>query len=365
MMNYSEMLNKLSEKLLVTAKRSEDKIPYTAVNGVHDNKIETDICWWTNGFWPALMWQMYAETKNEQFLITARKAQKALDGAFAHYDELHHDVGFMWYLSCGSDYKLTKSPEARLRTLYAANLLMGRFNMRGGFIRAWNDDKIGWSIIDCMMNIPLLYWASTELNDDRYRQIAMAHADMTMRQHVRPDGSVNHIVSHSLENGEPLEYPMGQGYASGSSWSRGQAWAIYGFAQSYSHTGKAEYLDAAKKTAHYFIANTHNNPVPVSDFRAPAKPVILDTTAAAIAACGLIEISKAVGEYEAEVYLAAARRIVDCLYENYCDLSLDNDSILQMGNEAYHSEKGQLPIIYGDYYLVEAVRLLLGRERLN
>lgn len=364
-MNYNEIYNKLNEKLSVTAKRGEDKIPYTAVNGVHDNKIETDICWWTNGFWPAIMWQMYAESRNEQYLITARKAQKALDGAFAKYDELHHDVGFMWYLSCGSDYILTGNKEARLRTLYAANLLAGRYNIKGGFIRAWNEDKPGWSIIDCMMNIPILYWASKEIGDDRYKHIAMAHADMTIRDHIRPDGSVNHIVVHDLETGEATDYPMGQGYASGSSWSRGQAWAIYGFAQSYVHTGKKEYLDAAKKAAHYFLANTVENPIPVSDFRAPKEPAIIDTTAAAIAACGFIETAKAAEEFEKDIYLNAAKRIIDALCENYCDFTLENDSIVQMGNEAYHSEKGQLPIIYGDYYFIEAVRLLCGRERIN
>lgn len=364
-MNYGEIYEKLNAKLSVTAKRSEDKIPYTVFNGVHDNKIETDICWWTNGFWPAIMWQMYVDTKNEQYKITARKAQKALDKAFADYDGLHHDVGFMWYLSCGTDYILTGDRAAKIRTLYAANLLAGRFNIKGGFIRAWNDDKAGWTIIDCMMNIPLLYWASNETGDDRYKHIAMAHADLTLRDHIRPDGSVNHIVAHDVETGAALEFPMGQGYASGSTWSRGQAWAIYGFAQSYLHTEKKEFLDAAKRAAHYFIANTVKNPVPVSDFRSPKEPVILDTTAACIAACGMIEISKAVDEYEKDMYLEPAKRIVEYVHENYCDYSLENDSIVQMGNEAYHSEKGQLPIIYGDYYFVEAVRMLMGKDRLN
>lgn len=364
-MNYNEIFEKLNAKLSVTAKRGENKIPYTVCGGVHDNMIEKDICWWTNGFWPAIMWQMYAETKNEQYALTARNAQNALDKAFEIYDGLHHDVGFMWYLPCAADYKLTGNPKARVRALMAANILAGRFNIKGGFIRAWNEDKAGWSIIDCMMNIPLLYWASDEVGDERYKYIAMAHADITLRDHIRPDSSVNHVVVHNPQTGEALEFPRGQGFDSGSTWSRGQAWAIYGFAQSYMHTGKEEYLSAAKRTADYFIAHTALDPVPVSDFSAPALPVIKDTSAACIAACGMIEISKAVGEYEKDFYLNNAKRIIDFVHENYCDYSLENDSIVQMGSEAYHSEKGQLPIIYADYYFVEAVRLLMGRERLN
>lgn len=369
-MDYiNHIWEKLDKKLSVTAVKSFDKIPYTSINGEHNNMAQTDITWWTNGFWPGLCLLMYNGTGKELYLKTARNAQKLLDGAFNKKDELHHDVGFMWHLSSGADYRLTGDSTARIRALYAADMLAGRFMPKGGFIRAWNDeaglDRTGWTIIDCMMNIPLLYWASDELKASNYRDIAIAHADMTLRDHIRPDGSVNHICVHDTKTGALLKTLGGQGYGEGSAWSRGQAWAIYGFAQSYAHTGDVRYLDAAKKTANYFIAALCGDYVPVSDFRAPAQPVIYDTTAGVIAACGMITIANKLSDNEGRMYLDTAIKIIKETDARFCNWSEDEDSIVQMGSESYHSEKGQLPIIYGDFYFAEAVSLLKGFDRTN
>lgn len=369
MKNIEQIWEKLDAKLSKTALKSFDKIPYTTQNGVHDNMSETDITWWTNGFWPALMLIMYNGTGKDVYLKTARNAQRLLDEAFRERDGLHHDVGFMWHISSGADYRLTGDKTARTRALFAADMLAARFMPQGGFIRAWNDedglDRTGWTIIDCMMNIPLLYWASKELNVSNYREIAITHADMTLRDHIRPDGSVNHICIHDTKTGELIKTLGGQGYGEGSAWSRGQAWAIYGFAQSYNHTKDVRYLDAAKKCANYFIAALGDEFVPVSDFRAPKEPVIYDTTAGVIAACGMITIANILPENEGRMYLDTAIKIITQTEERFCDWSDDEDSILQMGSESYHSEKGQLPIIYGDFYLAEAVSLLMGFDRTN
>ncbi len=366
-MNDFEIIwEKLENKLSKTAVKSREKLPYTTFDGVHDDKSETDICWWTNGFWPGLMWIMYNATGKEDYLITARKAEEKLDRAFYLRDGLHHDVGFMWHLSCGADYRLTGSEDARVRALYAADFLAARYRLNGGFIRAWNaengDDREGWTIIDCMMNIPLLYWASGETGDERYKEIAMSHADMTLRDHVRGDGSVNHICVHDPKTGELIKTLGGQGYGEGSSWSRGQAWAIYGFVQSYMKTGEERYFDAAKRCANYFIAMTVEDAVPQSDFRAPKGKILYDTTAGVIAACGMIEIANCGGE---AAYRYAAERIVRETAERFCDFTPDEDSVVQMGSESYHSEKGQLPIIYGDFYFAEALSLTLGFGRTN
>lgn len=364
-----EIWSKLDQKLSKTAVKSFNKIPYTTFNGVHDNKAETDITWWTNGFWPGLMLLMYNGTNKDIYLKTAHNGEMLLDEAFKNRDGLHHDVGFMWHLSSGARYRLTGDTSSRARALFAADMLAGRFMLKGGFIRAWNDEnglnRTGWTIIDCMMNIPLLYWASDELKVSNYREIAIAHADITLRDHIRSDGSVNHICIHNTNTGELLETLGGQGYAEGSCWSRGQAWAIYGFAQSYIHTKDVKYLDAAKKCANYFIASLGNEYVPVSDFRAPKEPVIYDTTAGVIAACGMIEISKALNENEGRLYLETAIKIIKETDNRFCNWSDTEDSIVQMGSESYHSEKGQLPIIYGDYYFAEAVSLLMGFDRTN
>lgn len=362
-----ETWEKLDKKLKVVSEKSKNKIPYTTVNGVHDNMVETDITWWTNGFWPGMMWLMYVGTKDEHYKEVAERAEELLDGAFEDYDHLHHDVGFMWHISSGVNYRLTGNKKSRLRTLYAADLLASRYNAEGKFIRSWNDDCTGWVIIDSMMNIPLLYWSSKEHNDPRYRYIAENHADTVLRTHIRNDGSVNHIVSLDPANGEVIESFGGQGYEVGSSWSRGQTWAIYGFALSYIHTGKQEYLEAAKRVAHYFIANiVETDYIPRVDFRSPEEPVLIDTTAAACAACGLIEIAKAVGEHEKKMYINAAIKILKALEEKYCDWTDKEDSILQMGTEAYYGREWghNIPIIYGDYYFIEAIYKLKGNDML-
>lgn len=360
-----ETWGKLDRKLKKIREASRDKIPYTTKNGIHDDRYADDPSWWTNGFWPGLMWLMYADTKDEGYRAVAEHAEEILDGAFRDYDHLHHDVGFMWHISSGVNYRLTGNKTSRLRVLYAADMLAARYNDAGRFIRAWNDDKVGWAIIDCMMNINLLYWASEERQDARYKYIAMNHADSTMANHVRPDGSVNHIVSYDPATGEVLETIGGQGYGVGSSWSRGQAWGLYGFTLSYIHTGKQEYLDTAKRIAHYFIACCCDDYVPKCDFRSPAEPVIYDTTAGAIAACGLIELASCVPEFEQATYLRAALNMLKAMEKNHCDWSEGEQSILQDGTEAYHSEHGiHIPIIYGDYYFAEALYKLRGNKLL-
>lgn len=357
---FDEIWEKLDKKLSLVAKKSYDKLPYTTVNGVHDNKTGKDVSWWTNGFWPGLMWIMYDGTKKDVYKDTAINAEHLLDDALKEYDGLHHDVGFMWHISSGMHYKLLGSKEARVRAIYAANVLAGRYNIDAKFITAWNGkEQQGWTIIDSMMNIPLLYWASRELDDQRFARIAKAQADMAMRDHVRPDGSVVHIVNHDTQTGEVVETFGGQGYEVGSSWSRGQAWAVYGFALSYLYTGDEKYLDTAKKVAHYFIAACCDDYLPKCDFRCPEEPVIYDTTAGAITACGLIEISKHVPEYEKGMYLNAAVKLLKAMEAKFCNWGENEDSILQFGTERYGNGE-HMPIIYGDFYFAEAIYMLRG-----
>ena len=359
---------KIEAKLSVTSVLSGKKIPYTTVEGVHDDCITSpthhNIDWWTNGFWPGMMWLMYDATKEEKYKEAAEYAENALDAAITKAGRVDHDLGFMWHLSAGANYRLTGNEQSKNRNLLASLLLAARFNHDGGFIRAWNNrGQEGYAIIDCMMNIPLLYWASDETGDPRFRQIAMHHADKTMENHVRGDGSVYHIIQYDPDNGEFIKAPTTQGFnADSSSWSRGQGWALYGFVLSYLHTGKKEYLDTAKKVAHYFIAAIADDGyVPKCDFRAPDEPDYVDTTAGALAACGLIEIAKAVTEYEKKLYLKAALNILKALEKDHCNWGTEEQSILQNGTEAY--KRGiHIPIIYGDFYFVEAIYKLKGYE---
>lgn len=360
--------DKLQIKIGAECDRIGGMIPADAVNGRYPDMGSRDIFWWTNGFWAGMMWQMYHATKQERYRTAAEENEKKLDAALQEFWGLHHDVGFMWLHSAVADYRLTGNTKSLQRGLHAANILAGRYNPKGHFIRAWNPecdpslDTRGIAIIDCMMNIPLLYWASEMTGDSRFKTIAMEHADTVLAHTIRPDGSCNHIVVFDPDTGEYLDNPGGQGYESGSSWSRGQSWAIYGMALSYAYTGEKRYLEAAKRTAHYFIANVSmNGYVPLVDFRAPEEPVLIDTSAGVIAACGLLEIASHVGEHEQKLYTENAVRILRTLEEKYCDWDPENDAALGYGTGAYHGRR-HYPIIYGDYFLLEGVLRLLEKE---
>ncbi len=248
--------------------------------------------------------------------------------------------------------------------MHAAHLLAGRYNPRGKFIRSWNRDRAGWVIIDSMLNIPLLYWARDTIDDPRFGFIAEDHADTVMNKLIRPDGSAEHIAIFDPQNGNLLETLGGQGYGPGSSWSRGQAWALYGFALSYVHTQKKAYLDTAKRLAHYFIANVERTKyISVADFRAPKEPVIIDTSAGLCAACGLLEIAKHVPEFERSLYRDSAVKIIQATAAEYADWDADQDGIVGFGTGAYHDDQNrQVPLIYSDFYLVEAITRLLGKD---
>ena len=188
------------------------------------------------------MWLMYIETGEKEFREAAEISEKQLDRCFEMFYGIHHDVGFMYMPTAVMDHRITGNEESRKRGMHAASLLAGRFNPAGNFIRAWNEnyggDPTGRAIIDCMMNLSLLYWASEERQDPRFRHIAEAHAHTVMKYFVREDGSVCHIVDFDPETGAYISDEGGQGFGKGSSWSRGQAWAMYGFTVSYLHTGK-------------------------------------------------------------------------------------------------------------------------------
>lgn len=362
---------KFDTKLRAVRERSAKKIPSRAVNGVHDDKgnggdssPDDGLCWWTNGFWAGMLWQMYKDTGDARCAEIARYTERRLDACFQSYLGLHHDVGFMWLPSAVADYRLTGDADARRRGLHAAGLLAGRFNPAGGFIRAWNDipgsgdDTRGWTIIDSMLNIPLLYWASEETKDPRFRKIAMIHADTVRRYFIRKDGSVRHIVEFDPETGAFVRDYGGQGYAQGSSWTRGQSWGLYGFAISHKHTGKAEYLAAAKQIASYFIAHIPaDGEIPV-DFCQPDEPKWYDNIASAVAACGLIELARMVPE-EAQEYLAPALKLLHVLDET-ADWNDATDGFLQNCSAAYHAPEHNVNFTYGDYYFLEALLKLKG-----
>ena len=365
----------ISKKLEKTVLTIGDTLAYTTENGKYIEWPFPDyVSFWTNGFWPGLLWLMYNETGNHIYKETAERAEDKLDEALFGYDGLNHDVGFMWLLSSVANYRLTGNDKSRKRGLTAASMLASRYRLGGGFIRAWDDrdngvgggrlNRRGWAIIDCMMNIPILYWASKETGDERFEEIAKAHADKSMEVFVRSDGSVNHIVSMNPLTGDVIEALGGQGFSADSSWSRGQAWALYGFALSYAYTKNEAYLDTAKRVAHYFIADLamKDDFVPDCDFRQPKGKAVKDSAAGAIAASGLIEISKHVGENEKDLYLNGAVKILKALDER-CGVWDDScECMIKGGAGAYHdSASHDMALIYADFYFTEAITKLRGQ----
>lgn len=360
---------KVEEKLEKKAVKSYDKIPYTTVQGEHDDKSINEIAWWTNGFWGGMMWLLYEQTGKEVFRKTAEHSEELLDGALMQYKKLHHDVGFMWHLTSGAAYRLTGNEKSCTRNLFAAATLSSRYNVEGDFIRAWNGNTVeGYSIIDCLMNLSLLYWASEEIGDDRFKKIAIHQMDMSLRDHIRPDGSVNHIVDHELDKVGIQKIVGGQGYDENSCWSRGLAWAIYGSVISYVHAGKVEYLEAAKRTADYFIEHCkQNNYLTLVDFCASKEPVYYDSTAGVCAACGMLEIAKYVSEDEAKRYTQEAINILKATDAHFCNYREEEDALVLMGTERYpHNEQEMrgvhIPIVYGDFFFVEALCKLRGSQ---
>ena len=342
--------------------REVDYIPYSTENGqwkpVH-------IHWWTNGFWPATMWQMYLATRDELFRDEAIRTEKMLDVNLEDFEGLSHDVGFMWLIQSGVRYALEGNKDSYARTMRAAQHLACRYNPNG-FIRAWNGEgREGWAIVDCMMNLPLLYWASEVSGDPRFRLIAMKHADTAMDVFVRPDGSCNHIIIFDAETGEVLDNPGGQGYESGSSWSRGQAWALYGFTLSYLHTGRQVYLDTAKRVANYFISQITDDYIPRCDFRQPAEPVLKDNTAGAVAAAGLLVLSRQLPELEAVTYYDVAVKMLRAMEREDINWELNDPALLQRCTAAYHDIPGRhITMNYADYFFVEAIHMLRGQKML-
>lgn len=368
-----ETLEKVRKKMEWVSEKNRDKIPYTTdAEGNYDDRSDGSsrwngddgLNWWTNGFWGGIMWMMYQDTRDERYAEIARVSEKKLEKCFEDYYGLHHDVGFMYLPTAVADYKLTGNEDGKRLGMHAANLLAGRFNPVGGFIRAWNpnggDDNTGWAIVDCMMNISLLYWASRESGDPRFGQIARMHADTVLENFIRPDGSVCHIVEFNPVTGGVVKSYGGQGYEEGSSWTRGQGWAVYGFANSYKNTGKKEYLDAAKRVAHYCMANLPESGIIPVDFRQPEEPAWEDSCGACVIAGGLLEIAEHVPELEKGMYIRAAVKILKAIVDTRADWGENCDAIVQNCSAAYHSNPHHITMVYADYFFIEALYKLAG-----
>ncbi|MGN0764345.1 MAG: glycosyl hydrolase family 88 [Aristaeellaceae bacterium] len=373
-----DALDQSMAKYAWVAEKHACALPYTTDSrGCYDNRADATrpwaeadgINWWTNGMWPGIMWHLYRHTGEQRYADIARYGETLLDRCFDDFMGLHHDVGFMWLPSAVADYTLTGRARSRVRALHAATILAGRFNPEGRFFRAWNDmgeegvQPAGVAIIDCMMNLPLLYWASTETGDPRFGQMARAHARTVADSFMRPDGSVSHIVQFDPLSGRKLRVLPGQGFCADGAWTRGQAWAMYGFTVGYAMTGQRWQLDAALRTAEFWLAHMPQSGVIPVDFAQPPELALEDSCAAAIASCALLELARLMEGAEAERLQQAAFTMLKALHEGRCCYDETCDAIVGNCTGAYHlTGTRHIHMVYADYFYLEALCKVRGRR---
>ncbi|TAL03884.1 MAG: hypothetical protein EPO07_05650, partial [Verrucomicrobia bacterium] len=335
-----------------------------AVDGRYENFAEGffEIGNWTSSFFTGMALIAWRETEDEYFLRqTLRLAPAYREKATVRFLDMHHDAGFLYSLYSVALHKLTKQPEHREVGLAAAEALYQRFNHKGNFIRAWGHlnttEQDNMAIIDCMMNLPLLYWAAVETSNLKFREAAIQQADTTLKCFIRPDDSVFHAFRFDLKTGKPIGGDNYCGYAVGTHWARGTGWAIYGFALSYKYTGDTKYLDAASRLALKFISLLDRELVPVWDFRLPAdKPQLRDSSALAVAVCGLMELAQ-LGGQDSKFFHSVRPMLLRLCSDEYLNFDPACRGVLRNGQVGANGP-GSAQNAYtswGDYYLMEAL----------
>ncbi|QDU29963.1 Unsaturated glucuronyl hydrolase [Anatilimnocola aggregata] len=314
---------------------------------------------WTAGFYPGLLWQMYEATGDVAWRTKAEAWTAGLESQKNRTST--HDLGFMIHNSFGQGERLTGSESYKAVVLQAAKSLSSRFNTKAGVMRSW--DGGGFRvIIDNMMNLEMLFYAaknggttSTGGSAQELYNMAVSHATKTLQNHVRADGSTFHVVNYNTTTGGVTSKSTAQGMNTNSTWSRGQSWAVYGFTMTYRETGDATFLEGARRTADYFIANLPEDYVPAADFQSPYTGLAhKDSSAAAISASALLELSTLETDPARSVkYFEAAVRMLDSLSSPSYFAPPQHPSMLLHGAQKYPGNNSSL--IYGDYYYVEAL----------
>lgn len=319
---------------------------------------------WTDGFWTGLLWLSYEYTKDEAFKNLAEQNVESFLHRVRNRIELdHHDLGFLYSLSCVSGYKLTGSEPAKEAGILAAEKLMERFQEKGGFIQAWGTlgAKDNYRlIIDCLLNIPLLYWATEVTGDPKYRRAAELHFETACNYVIRDDASAYHTFYFDPETGKPVKGVTRQGYSDTSAWARGQAWGVYGIPLNYRYTRNSSAFNLYQGMTNYFLNRLPEDDICYWDLIfSDGSGQSRDSSAAAAAVCGMHEMGKYLPEVEEdkEVYRFAMHRIMRSLMENYTSHEVrPGGPILLHGVYSWHSGKGiDEGNIWGDYFYLEAL----------
>lgn len=341
-------------------------------NSVNQFYPQTPNVEWTTGFCTGEYWLAYELTGDEAFRDAALvQVDSFLERIEQKIDVNHHDMGFLYTPSCVAAYKLTGSETAKRAALLAADNLAARFQEKGQFLQAWGElgavDNYRL-IIDCLLNLPLLYWASEVSGDGSYANLARRHTKTSLANLVRPDHSTYHTYFFDKETGEPVRGVTHQGYRDGSAWARGQAWGIYGTALAYRYTGDAECVTLFEQVTDFFLAHLPADFVPYWDLDftdGSAEP--RDSSAAAIAVCGILEMAPLLQKTKPETaarFIEAAENMLSSLMEHYAvkDRAQSNGLLLH-GVYAKNSPYNPIPKdrgvdecnTWGDYFYLEAL----------
>lgn len=333
----------------------------------HDSLETSGPGWWCSGFYPGNLLYIFEATKDSTLYYEALR--KLNDLKPEQFNKTTHDLGFMMYCSFGTAYKIDSNEQYKSILINSAKSLATRFNPVVGCIKSW-DSKPGnfLVIIDNMMNLELLFWATRTTGDSSFYKIAVTHANTTMKNHFRPDYSSYHVVNYNPVTGAVQQKKTAQGAADSSAWARGQAWGLYGFTVMYRETKDKKYLDQANHIAD-FILNNPNLPkdkIPYWDFDAPNIPHALrDASAAAIIASALLQLSK-YNKAKSENYIKVATTIIRNLSspEYKASVGTNGGFVLKhsVGSLPGHSEV-DVPLTYADYYFFEAMKRYKALEK--
>lgn len=315
---------------------------------------------WISGFFPGCLWYIYEYTNDKKWKTAAEIF--TLNCKDEQFNGTTHDMGFKIFCSYGNGYLITKNEDYKKVLLQSAETLIKRFNPRIGCIRSWDFNKDVWEfpvIIDNMMNLELLFNAAKISSDSAYYNIAVAHANTTIKNHFRKDFSTWHVVNYDTLTGKVINKETHQGYSDNSCWARGESWALYGFTMCYRYTNDIKYLEQAQNIADYILSNENlpGDLIPYWDYNAPNIPnEKRDASAAAIMCSAFYELSNYQSKYSSEYKIAADKILENLSSPEYLIKESENKNFLlkhSVGNKPGNAQV-DVPIIYADYYFLEA-----------
>lgn len=318
---------------------------------------------WTWGFWPGILWMDYQYTKDGKIKEEATNFMNSLE-YMSERPAYDHDLGFLVFLSYEKAYNETKNPAYKQVVVNTAERLSALFNPKVGTILSWPREATGKgrykpfnTIIDNMINLEMLFWAAKESGVQKYKDIAVSHANTTMAHHFRKDYSSYHVALYDTLTGKFIKGVTNQGYSNNSMWARGQSWAIYGYTMCYRETGDKRYLDFAQKVADVYLKRLPKDYVPYWDFDDPAIPnAPRDASAAGVVASGLLELSTYLPGDKGDKYYNDAVKMLGSLSRKPYQSGKTNNAFLlhSTGNYPIHSQI-DCSIVYADYYYMEAL----------